>query len=68
MLGQARTHLEQADRLGVADSDRPKLTYRLAKTWLLLGLDAAQVVAALQKSIELADDPSEGFGLLAKRC
>lgn len=65
-LGQCRAHLEQADRLGVADANRPKLDYRLAKTAVLLGIDPAQGLAALTQSIDAADDAAEAYGLLAQ--
>jgi tetratricopeptide (TPR) repeat protein len=64
---QARLHLEQADKHGVPEADRPKLQYRLAKVMLLLGGDPAKVVELLEKSVE-ADDPAEGYGLLAEAC
>jgi tetratricopeptide (TPR) repeat protein len=63
---QARQHLEQAETLGVPESDRPKLQYRLGKVWLLTGGDVAQAVAALEQSVAAADDPAEGYGLLAR--
>lgn len=65
-LTQARAHLETADRLGVAVEDQPKLSYRLAKVCLLLGVDTAPATAALAKSVEFADDLAEGYGLLAQ--
>src|SRR3954466_7095901 len=61
---QARDQLDQADKHGVPDTDRPKLQYRLAKATLLLGGDPTRAVALLEKSVE-ADDPAEGYGLLA---
>ncbi|HEY1375879.1 MAG TPA: tetratricopeptide repeat protein [Gemmataceae bacterium] len=61
---QARQHLEQAERAGVPDADKPKLLYRLAKAGLLLGGDPAKAAALLEKSAD-ADDPIEGHGLLA---
>lgn len=61
---QARQHLELADREGVPEADLPKLQYRLAKVHLMAGEDPKQCAAALEKSVE-ADDPTEGYGLLA---
>jgi tetratricopeptide (TPR) repeat protein len=61
---QAKHHLEQAVSHGVGESDRPKLDYRLAKVSLLLGGDPGKAIALLAKSAE-ADDPMEGYGLLA---
>lgn len=65
-LGQSRAHLEQADRIGVSDSDRPKLNYFLAKSAVLRGLDPAPSLAALAQSIDAADDAAEAYGLLAQ--
>ncbi len=62
---QARLHLEQADQHGVPDADKPRLAYRLAKVGLLLGGDPAKAVELLAKSAD-ADDPAEGYGLLAE--
>lgn len=62
----ARDHLERANEQGVAEADKPKLTYRLGKVWQLTGADPPQTVAALLKAAEVADDPAEGYGLLAQ--
>jgi tetratricopeptide (TPR) repeat protein len=62
---QARQHLEQAEQHGLPEADRPKLQYRLAKTMLLLGGDPVKAAALLEKSVD-ADDPAEGYGLLAE--
>ncbi len=62
----ARKYLEQADSLGVAEEDRPRLQYRLGKVRLLLNADPAQVVAALTKGMESPDDPAEAYDLLAQ--
>jgi hypothetical protein len=64
-LIQVRQHFEQAERLGISETDAPKLTYRLAKTSLLQGLDAGAAAANLAKTVEFADDLAEGYGLLA---
>jgi tetratricopeptide (TPR) repeat protein len=63
---QARAHLEQADQFGVADADRPRLLYRLAKVWFLTGADPQRVVDSLARSVDAADDPVEGYALLAQ--
>ena len=60
----AREQLEQAAALGVPEPDQPKLDYRLAKLALLAGGDPAKAIPLLQKSAD-ADDPAEGYGLLA---
>jgi tetratricopeptide (TPR) repeat protein len=60
----AHQHLDQAAALRVSETDQPKLNYRLAKVALLLGGDPVKAVALLEKSAN-ADDPAEGYGLLA---
>lgn len=65
-VAQIRHHLEQAERLGVADNDRPKLAYRLAKIAVLSGTDGAKATTNLAQNIEAADDPAEAYGLLAE--
>jgi hypothetical protein len=64
-LREARQHLELAEQQGVPEVDKPRLKYRLAKAWLLLGVDPPQVIAALTAAAERADDPVEAYGLLA---
>src|SRR5205823_4318100 len=60
-LAQVRDHLEQAEKLGVPESDRPKLTYRLGKTGFWLGANPAQAASNLAQSVKSADDPAEGY-------
>jgi tetratricopeptide (TPR) repeat protein len=63
---QARTHLEQAEQLGVSEADQPRLLYRLAKVWYHTGGDPPRVIFYLSQSIEPgADDRSEGYDMLA---
>src|SRR5579885_382862 len=63
----ARAHLEQADRLGVADDDRPKLDYRLGKVWALSGGDPRAVIERLGRSVDgAADDAVQGYALLTQ--
>src|SRR5947209_4227672 len=61
---KARQEFDQALSHGVPEGDQPKLNYRLGKVMLLLGGDAAKVVALLEKSVE-ADNAAEGYSLLA---
>ncbi|MFO0808071.1 MAG: hypothetical protein U0746_05570 [Gemmataceae bacterium] len=63
---KARDHLEKAEVAKVPDVDKPKLTYRLGKVWQLTGADVVQTIAALTKAADVADDPAEGYGLLAQ--
>jgi TolA-binding protein len=64
---QARLHLEQADRLGVPEADRPRLTYRLARSWFFTGENLQRVIEALTEAVATgADDPAEGYDLLAR--
>jgi tetratricopeptide (TPR) repeat protein len=65
-ISQVRQHLEQADRLGIPDADRPKLAYRLAKVAVLQGTEGAKATANLSQAIDAADDPAEAYGLLAE--
>lgn len=63
---QARHHLEQAERLGVADADRTTLGIRLAKVWMATGTDPKQIIPVLFRAADTAEDPFEAFGLLAE--
>lgn len=65
-LKSIREHLEKAEQLGVAESDRPKLAFRQAKVAVLLGTDPAKSTANLVQTIDAADDPAEAYGLLAE--
>ena len=60
----ALQHFQQAADLHVPDADQPKVNYRLAKVSLASGGDPAKAIALLEKSAD-ADDPAEGYGLLA---
>lgn len=46
----ARSHLEQADRLGVSDAERARLVYALARVWERTGEPARRVIDALEES------------------
>jgi tetratricopeptide (TPR) repeat protein len=63
---QARLHLEAAEKCGVSPKDMLHLTYRLAKTWHTLSANPQQVVDLLKRSMSDADDPFEGYGVLAR--
>lgn len=63
---QARHHLEQADQLGVPESEKNNLTVRLAKAWLLNNVEPSQIIPALSRIADVADDPFEAYGLLAE--
>ncbi|HXG08165.1 MAG TPA: tetratricopeptide repeat protein [Gemmataceae bacterium] len=64
---RARRHLEEAQALGVPETDRPRLTYRLGKALYLTHADLQTVIDHLARSVEKgADDPFEGYGLLAQ--
>jgi tetratricopeptide (TPR) repeat protein len=64
---KARFHLLQADALGVPEADRPRLAYRLGKVSAHTGADPQRVIDYLAPSIEDgADDPAEGYGMLAQ--
>jgi len=63
---QARHHLEQADALGVPDSERGRLTVRLAQAWLATGADPQLAIKALTRAADSSDEPFEAFGLLVE--
>jgi tetratricopeptide (TPR) repeat protein len=63
---KARHHLEQAAAGEVPEKDRGHLRYRLAYAWYHTGAEPQQVLEALRSSIEAADDPVEGYGILTQ--
>src|SRR5215471_265644 len=64
---KVRQHLSEAQTLGVAESDFPRLTYLLAKASFHTGGDMPDVIDALEHSIEGGSDhPAEGYALLAQ--
>ncbi len=64
---EARTHLEEADRLGVAGLDQPRLRYQLAEAWLRAGGDKGRILDYLNQGIAAgAEERLEAFGLLAE--
>jgi tetratricopeptide (TPR) repeat protein len=66
-LLQARVHLEQAETLGVADSDRDQLAYRLGRAFYLTGADPRRVLTLLAHSIEqAAEDRADGYAMLTQ--
>jgi tetratricopeptide (TPR) repeat protein len=64
---KARFHLEQAHTLGVPETDRLRLMYRLGKVWYQTNGEMGQAANYLVQSIaEGADDRYEAFGILAQ--
>lgn len=64
---QARAHLEQAERLGVAVPDRPRLLYLLATAWHHTDAEPEKVIAAMKGCVELpGNDRLEGYGMMAE--
>jgi tetratricopeptide (TPR) repeat protein len=64
---KAVSHLEQAEKLGVPPKDQAKLPYRLGKAWLLAEHNGPKATDYLARSVETAaDDPAEGYRLLAQ--
>lgn len=64
---RAREHLEQAEKLGVAEQDRGKLAFRIGKAWHLTAEPAARVIERLLATLEeFADDRAEAYGMLAQ--
>jgi tetratricopeptide (TPR) repeat protein len=66
IYSQAREHLEEATRLAAPVDDRPRLRYRLARTWYLAGVDAATVLGALSETIDAADDATQAYEMLTQ--
>jgi hypothetical protein len=66
LYAQAKHNLEQADRLGVPDGDKPQLAVKLAKAWLAVGADPRQVIPAVTRVIDSVPDRFEAYGLLAE--
>src|SRR5262249_8870872 len=63
---KARSYLEEAQTLGVAEADILRLTYLVAKAWYHTGGNIQDVIEFLERSIdEGADQPAEGYALLA---
>jgi hypothetical protein len=61
----AREHLEEAERLGVPESDRDRLSYRLAKAWYYTGEQPQRVVDRLASIVDSVDDRAAAYRLLA---
>ncbi len=61
----ARKLLEDAEAIGVSDSDRSRLQFRLAKTWAYTGEPPVKVIEAITGNLNSGDDASEGNRLLA---
>jgi tetratricopeptide (TPR) repeat protein len=63
----ALLHLEKAERYGVPEPDRQKLTYRLAHAWFAEGLHTRRVIDYLNRSVTHgADDLAQGYALLGQ--
>jgi tetratricopeptide (TPR) repeat protein len=65
---EARTELEEADRLGVPEDDRGRLSYRLGKAGFHAGDDPARVAERLAEAArtDQADDPADAYGMLTQ--
>jgi tetratricopeptide (TPR) repeat protein len=61
----ARIKLEEAEQSGIPESDRPRLRFRLAKTWANTGEPPAKVIEAIAATLNCGDDASEGNRVLA---
>ncbi|MEZ6140517.1 MAG: hypothetical protein R3B84_08095 [Zavarzinella sp.] len=60
-------HLQQVDPSNLSEKDRPKYLYRYATSYAHLPeTDPKTAVEQLEKSVVLADDPSEGHLLLSR--
>jgi tetratricopeptide (TPR) repeat protein len=66
-LTRACRHLEEAHALGVPERDQVRLSYQLGKAWFLTDADPRVVIEALTPAVDKgADDPFEGYGMLAQ--
>jgi hypothetical protein len=63
---QAKAHLERAEERGVPAGDAAKLNYRLAKVQYLLNGDPERVLESLARTIAVADDTFDAYGMLAQ--
>ena len=64
---KARTHLEQAEHLGVPENDRPPLLYRLGQAWYHTGGDAQRIIDYLSKAIDqVEEDRAIGYEMLTQ--
>jgi tetratricopeptide (TPR) repeat protein len=61
---QARAFLDQAMQIGVAEDDRPRMEYRLARAGLQTGMELHTVAAYLESAAAHADSKVEAFSLL----
>jgi len=64
-LEEARSHFEIAEKEGVPDADRQRLSYRLALAWHYLKVDPEQVVARLT-AIEDPENRAEKWHILTE--
>src|SRR5947209_8169708 len=62
----ARQRLEEAERLGVPEGDRGRLTYRLGKVGYHTRDDPQRVAERLAQGAEQAEDRAEAYGLLTE--
>jgi tetratricopeptide (TPR) repeat protein len=64
---KARSHLEQAEQLGVPEGDRASLVYRLGKAWYHAGGDVQRVIDYLSRTIDqVEDDRAAGYEMLTQ--
>jgi hypothetical protein len=64
----ARMYLEAAQVGNLSENDTQQLTFRLGKTWANIGdVEPPKVIEILSKSLTKADDPADGYRLLAEQ-
>lgn len=66
LWAEARRRLEAADKEKVPEADRGRLQYRLGVVGFHTHDDPRQVVDRLQANIDQADDPVQGYAVLAQ--
>jgi tetratricopeptide (TPR) repeat protein len=64
---KARSHLEEAEQLGVPEPDRILLRYRLGMAWFQSGGDVQRVIATLSTVIDqVEEDRAAGYEILTQ--
>jgi TolA-binding protein len=67
LWSKARSHLEEAEQLGLPESDRPLLHYRLGMAWYHTGSDVQRVIDSLSPVIDqVEEDRAAGYAILTQ--
>src|SRR5262249_19070186 len=63
---RAKAFLEEAERKGIAEEDKPALAYRLAKIEYHTSSNLPAVITRLEETVPNCDRRAEGYGLLSQ--